>query len=49
MIKVKTSLELIKNSYFTRKGLLAYPIIDGIPCLLKDNAIIATHYTHQFI
>ena len=41
----KTPLELVKNSYFTKKGLLVYPIIDGIPCLLKDNAIIATHFT----
>lgn len=44
----KTPLELIKNSFFTKEGLLAYPIIDGVPCLLKDNAIIATHYLDDF-
>lgn len=44
----KTPIELIKNSFFTKEGLLAYPIIDGVPCLLKDNAIIATHYADNF-
>jgi len=44
----KTPLELIKNSFFTKEGLLAYPIVDEVPCLLKDNAIIATHYANNF-
>lgn len=44
----KTPLELIKNSYFSKEGLLVYPIIDEIPCLLSDNAIIATHYADNF-
>lgn len=44
----KTPLELVRNSYFTKEGLLVYPIIDGVPCLLKDNAVIATHYTNDF-
>lgn len=44
----KTPLELIKNAYFSKKGLLVYPIIDGVPCLLGDNAVIATHYTDNF-
>jgi ubiquinone/menaquinone biosynthesis C-methylase UbiE/uncharacterized protein YbaR (Trm112 family) len=44
----RTPLELLKNSYFSKKGLLAYPIIDGVPCLLAENAIIATHYTDNF-
>lgn len=41
----KTPLERIKNSYFSKEGLLVYPVIDGVPCLLRDNAVIATHYT----
>lgn len=44
----KTSLNLIRGSYFTRKGLLAYPIIDKVPCLLKENAIVATHFESNF-
>lgn len=44
----KTSLKLIKNSFFTKEGLLVYPIIDSVPCLLENDAIIATHYTNNF-
>ncbi|MDO8470749.1 MAG: methyltransferase domain-containing protein [bacterium] len=44
----KTPLELVKGAYFSREGLLAYPIVDGVPCLLKDNGIIATHFTDNF-
>ena len=39
----KTELEKDEDCYYTPKGLLAYPIIKGIPCLLAQNAIIATH------
>ncbi len=28
---------------YSKESFLAYPVIDGIPCLLKDNAILATH------
>ena len=44
----KKKLELIKDSYFTKEGLLVYPIVDNVPCLLKENAIIATHYLDNF-
>jgi ubiquinone/menaquinone biosynthesis C-methylase UbiE len=44
----KTPLNRIKGSFFTDMGLVVYPVIDGIPCLLKDYAIIATHYTDNF-
>jgi uncharacterized protein YbaR (Trm112 family) len=40
----KTPLRLIKGSYFSEEGLLAYPVIDTVPCLLKENAVVATHY-----
>ncbi len=40
----KTPLHLIRGSYFSKESLLAYPIIGTIPCLLPDNAVIATHY-----
>lgn len=39
----KTPLEKGEGYYFTPKGLLAYPIIKDIPCLLPQNAIVATH------
>jgi ubiquinone/menaquinone biosynthesis C-methylase UbiE/uncharacterized protein YbaR (Trm112 family) len=44
----KTPLDLVKNAYFSKKGLLVYPIIDSVPCLLKSNAIIATHFEDNF-
>lgn len=44
----KTEIMLNKGHYFTEKGLLVYPVIDGVPCLLEDNAIIATHYLDTF-
>lgn len=28
---------------YSKESFLAYPIIDGIPCLLKDNSILAIH------
>lgn len=33
-----------KNALFSPKSLLAYPILDDIPCLLPQNAIIATKF-----
>ncbi|PIR58649.1 MAG: hypothetical protein COU69_04430 [Candidatus Pacebacteria bacterium CG10_big_fil_rev_8_21_14_0_10_56_10] len=40
----RTPLRLIKGSYFSSDSLLAYPVIKGVPCLLDENAVIATHY-----
>ncbi|NJK82748.1 MAG: methyltransferase domain-containing protein [Saprospiraceae bacterium] len=40
----KTPLTLINGSYYSQDALLAYPIIAGVPCLLPQNAIIATHF-----
>jgi ubiquinone/menaquinone biosynthesis C-methylase UbiE/uncharacterized protein YbaR (Trm112 family) len=40
----KTPIELIRNNYFSQDSLLVYPVVDSIPCLLPENAIIATHY-----
>lgn len=33
-----------KNALFSPNALLAYPILDDIPCLLPQNAIIATKF-----
>lgn len=38
-----TPLEKGEGYYYTNTGLLAYPIIKNIPCLLPQNAIVATH------
>jgi ubiquinone/menaquinone biosynthesis C-methylase UbiE len=40
----KEPLELVKNNYYCRNSMLLYPIVESIPCLLPNNAIIATHY-----
>jgi ubiquinone/menaquinone biosynthesis C-methylase UbiE/uncharacterized protein YbaR (Trm112 family) len=40
----KSPLEKVKNCYYCKNSLLAYPIIDGVPCLLSNNAVIATHF-----
>ena len=43
----KTTMELINGNYFSKDSLLLYPVINGIPCLLPDNAIVAAHYTDE--
>lgn len=39
-----TKTELIKKEscYYSKESLLAYPIIEGIPCLSSSNAVIAS-------
>ena len=37
-------LQLKKGALFAEEALLAYPILDDIPCLLPQNAIIASHF-----
>ncbi len=40
----KTKLTLHSSSLlYSEESLLAYPVIENIPCLLKENAILATH------
>ncbi|KUO78106.1 MAG: hypothetical protein APF81_06840 [Desulfosporosinus sp. BRH_c37] len=40
----KTDLIPMNNAYFSEESLLAYPIIDGIPCLMAESAIVATKF-----
>lgn len=40
----KAPVELICDNYYCRESLLLYPVVNQIPCLLPENAIIATHY-----
>lgn len=44
----RTPIEKIRDNYFSKESLLLYPIIERIPCLLPENAIIATHYLDEF-
>ncbi len=43
----KQPLKKIKDCYYCEESLLAYPIIDEIPCLLPQNAIVATHFLDE--
>lgn len=40
----KTNLTEIKGSYYSKDSMLVFPIIDQIPCLLPQNAILATKF-----
>lgn len=40
----KNKLDLIGGMLFSEEALSVYPVLGGIPCLRKDNAIIASHY-----
>jgi uncharacterized protein YbaR (Trm112 family)/ubiquinone/menaquinone biosynthesis C-methylase UbiE len=45
----KTKLKNDKNTtLYSEESLLAYPIIKSIPCLLKQNAILATHFNMDY-
>jgi len=44
----KQSLKLTRGSYFSSNGLLVYPVIDQIPCLIKESGVVATHYMDSF-
>lgn len=43
----KTTLTADNGVLFSKESLLAYPLIQDIPCLLSQNAIIATHYSKE--
>jgi ubiquinone/menaquinone biosynthesis C-methylase UbiE/uncharacterized protein YbaR (Trm112 family) len=40
----RSKLKEYGNTFLrTQNGLITYPVIDNIPCLLKENAILTTH------
>ena len=40
----RTELSKIKSSFlYSEKSFLAYPVLEGIPCLLKENSILTAH------
>jgi len=43
----KKPLNVIRGNYYCSDSLLLYPIIDNIPCLLPENAVVATHYLEE--
>jgi uncharacterized protein YbaR (Trm112 family) len=40
-------LQEVRGALFSRKHLAAYPVIEGIPCLREENAVIASALTTQ--
>jgi ubiquinone/menaquinone biosynthesis C-methylase UbiE/uncharacterized protein YbaR (Trm112 family) len=43
--------ELIKHTdsfLYSRKSFMAYPVLEGIPCLLKENSILAIHLVNDY-
>jgi uncharacterized protein YbaR (Trm112 family) len=40
----KAALRLARGNYFCENCLKVFPVIDGIPCLLPSNGILATKY-----
>jgi ubiquinone/menaquinone biosynthesis C-methylase UbiE/uncharacterized protein YbaR (Trm112 family) len=40
-----TALQSGQHTYFAPTAFLAYPVLDGVPCLLPANAILATKYS----
>ena len=45
---LKADMRIGNNEYYCEKTMLAYPVILGIPCLLLNNAVVATKY-NEFI
>ena len=44
----KFPMEKYGDTYYSKESCLAYPIIGGIPCFLKESAIVATHFDDFF-
>lgn len=40
----QTKIDKSDNCYYSKEGLLAYPIIADIPCLTPENAIVVTKF-----
>ncbi|XWW47704.1 methyltransferase domain-containing protein [Fibrella sp. USSR17] len=44
----KARLKAFDDSLFAEESLLAYPTIQSIPCLLPQNALLATHFANTY-
>jgi len=40
----KSKLVPVKGVLYSTECLILYPVVDGIPCLLAENGILATHF-----
>ncbi|MEK4711609.1 class I SAM-dependent methyltransferase [Sporosarcina sp. FSL K6-5500] len=40
----KTDFIIKNNTYYSPESLLAYPVIEEVPCLLAQNAVVATKF-----
>ena len=40
----RSPISKVRDNYYSSDSMLLYPIVDSIPCLLPDNAVVATHY-----
>lgn len=43
-----TRLEKSRSFLYSRESMLAYPIMEEIPCLLKENSILASHFLTDY-
>lgn len=44
----RSPMEIFGNVYYSKDSMLAYPIINGVPCLLSEYAVVATKMTSYF-
>lgn len=40
----KANIQKFDDAYYSEESLLTYPIIRGIPCLTRENAVVATKF-----
>ena len=38
----RTTLQIKGNAYFSEDSLISYPIVCGVPCLMKEYAVVTT-------
>ncbi|MBE6085507.1 MAG: hypothetical protein E7203_08680 [Selenomonas ruminantium] len=43
-----SNMEIMGNVYYSKESMLAYPIINGVPCLLSEYAVVATKMSDYF-
>ncbi len=45
----RTDIELIGNAYYSKDAMLSYPVLNGIACLTKENAVVASKMNEIYI
>ena len=41
-----TGLQPLRGNLYCRRCAKVFPLIDGIPCLLPENGVLAAYYPH---